>query len=507
MDERPIETYTDEELVVVDVILMEVEAAEQAMEAAYHSVQYTTAYHTTEWDQHQHQHSTNHHHYVGGLAPLGPSLPNVSFSGLSDFDLSEDWDQDHSTFAPLQDASLLKVPAKANRTIERFVSRSALRKIHPDPDVARELCLIFLSNLSSTFHSGRWKRLYSVILRRQVSFTDDSTYVRIVEVLKDGTPKLGSILHVIKDARKGKSYEYALGDAYYGKGIVPYTLKTEHAVNLRNREHYRLYAEASDNPIARNLFRIYSVVRPPLKEEIHAEAKKLISMNFKSKKGKELTYLHRHDKGRWERPEERMFVEDCLDIYEICTGGGFLMPIVTDEKAGGRVVDSFTLMPGWIRNMTTVNGERLVEVDYAALHPNLAVAVYGGNAKYITHRGLAEKAGVDPGAVKKEHLSFFNKRWKDLVKSPVFDFYCETEPELMDAMWRDKHDKGHKSTSRKLFALEVTLMTNVITQLNSEGIFVLYIYDAVMCEPRHKARVVAVMNDAAVEMGIYTTAK
>ena len=202
-----------------------------------------------------------------------------------------------------------------------------------------------------------------------------------------------------------------------------------------------------------------------------------------------------------------MFVEDCVEIYEICTGGGLLMPIVTDEKAGGRVVDSFTLMPGWIRNMTTVDGERLVEVDYTALHPNLAVAVYGGNAKYITHRGIAEKTGVDTGAVKKEHLSFFNKLWKHLVKSPMFDFYCETEPELMDAMYRDKRYNGHKSTSRKLLALEVQLMTNVITQLNSEGIYVLYIYDAVMCEPKHKERVVAVMNSTAVEMGIYTTAK
>lgn len=421
--------------------------------------------------------------------------------------MQEYLEQNFSTLAPLQDASLLKIPSKVNRTIQRYVSRADLKMIHPDIDVARELCLIFLNNLGATFHTGRWKRLYSRILKRQVSFSDDNTYARIIRVLKKGTVKQGPLLQVNDYFQPGMSKQYALPDVYFSKGVESYRLTTEHAIKLRNREHYRLLAEAAENPIARNLLRFYSEIRTPLKSEIHEEAKGLISQGFKSKKGKKLTYLNRHDRARWKDHGQRMFVEDCIDIYEMYTDGGFLLPVVTDAKAGGRVVDSFVLTPGWIRAMITVNGERLVEVDYAALHPNLAATIYGGHAKYITHRDIAEKTGLNLADVKVEHLSFFNKRWDDLRKSPLYDFYTDTEIEMMTELYWDKLMNGHKSTSRKLFALEVQLMTEVITRLNSEGIYVLYIYDSVMCEPRHKDRVVATMNAVAFQMGIHTTAK
>lgn len=505
MEDCHADRYTEDELAVVDAIMNEVMLGEMAIEMAYQENCSTTQAPIQE--QYTTPTSTSTHHYVGGLTCLGTPPSHLSFSGICDSFMAEYLEQNFSTLAPLQDASKLKIPSKVNRAIERYIHRSELKKIHPDHEVARELCLIFLNNLSTTFHCGRWKHLYSVILKRQVSFTSDNTYAAIVRLLSKGTAKHGPILLVQNSYGPGMSKQYALSDAYFSKGIVPYNLKTEYAIKLRNREHYRLHAEAADNPIARNLFRMYSEIKPPMKEEIQAEANTLIANGYRSKKGKLLTRLNGHRKSRWKDHEARMFVEDCVEIYEMYTDGGYLMPVVTDAKAGGRVVDSFTLMPSWIRNMTTVNGQRLVEVDYAALHPNIASSVYGGQSKYITHRGIAEMAGIDPATVKVEHLSLFNKRWDDMQKSTLLGYYMATDMDMMMGIYWDKLENGYKSTPRRLFAREVALMSKVIEELNAEGIYVLYVYDAVLCERKHKDRVITIMNNAAVSMGIHTTAK
>jgi hypothetical protein len=42
----------------------------------------------------------------------------------------------------------------------------------------------------------------------------------------------------------------------------------------------------------------------------------------------------------------------------------------------GRVVDSFMLTPAWIRNEIAIEGKKLTECDYTALHPNRAVKLY-----------------------------------------------------------------------------------------------------------------------------------
>jgi hypothetical protein len=56
-----------------------------------------------------------------------------------------------------------------------------------------------------------------------------------------------------------------------------------------------------------------------------------------------------------------------------------MIPSAGDERNGGRVVYSFTLMLAWIRAQITIDGKKLRECDYTALHPNIAVKLYGGN--------------------------------------------------------------------------------------------------------------------------------
>jgi len=190
-----------------------------------------------------------------------------------------------------------------------------------------------------------------------------------------------------------------------------------------------------------------------------------------------------------------------------------MTPHVSGEKNGGRIVDSFTLMPSWIRNMCTINGQPIVEIDYTALHPNIAMELYGGGSSYITHSEIAEKANIDLKLVKKEHLSFFNKTWDQMMHSPLFTYYWLNEPDMMENIYRDKTNyfffdvNRYKITSRRMFRKEVEIMSDVIKTLNAEGIYVGYVYDALFCHPDQKQRVQEVMNEVILQHGVKTKAK
>jgi hypothetical protein len=184
-----------------------------------------------------------------------------------------------------------------------------------------------------------------------------------------------------------------------------------------------------------------------------------------------------------------------------------MIPSVGDDKSGGRVVDSFTLMPAWIREQITVNGIKLTECDYIALHPNIAIKIYDGKLTYITHQNVAERTGIDVNCIKTEHLSFFNKQWLAMLKSPLFAFYSKHEPDMLSRIYNDKKEHGYKVTSAKMFSVEVSIMTDVINHLNTLGINVLYVYDALLCEEKDKAIVVETMNRIILEHSVYTCVK
>jgi hypothetical protein len=173
------------------------------------------------------------------------------------------------------------------------------------------------------------------------------------------------------------------------------------------------------------------------------------------------------------------------------------------------VVDSFALMPLWIRKLVKINGQPVAEADYSCLHPNIAMSLYGGNSPYLTHEHLAKQLGIDKKIVKIEHLSFFNKRVEQIKRSPLFEYYKKYEPEMVDAIIRAKEESehGHKITCRCLFAKEVEIMTEVVSRLNEEGIFVGYIYDALFFDPVHSEKVVEVMDEVAADLRVYTSVK
>jgi hypothetical protein len=408
----------------------------------------------------------------------------------------------------------IKVPKKVEYAL-RNPLKKLLREIHPNIDVAVELCLLFTTQLTSTYFGIKdntnvegWKALQAKYLRDLLSI-DPPTYKKVRAALEYPL-KNGAILECDHTSEKGrKSYHYRLGDAYVQKGIVTYTLKTVVAQKLLNKRLLKSYKLATENPICKNLIAFYPNICLPSIDQIRKEARRLIKSDYVTKKGKKLKFLNKHSKSYFANPEKYSFVEDAIEIFRYLTSNGLIIPKQGSEESGGRVVDSFTLMPSWIRRLVKIDGKAHVECDYSCLHPNIAIALYGGKQEYLTHGNIELVTGINNAIVKKEHLSFFNKSVWQMKQSPLWEYYQETEPEMIENIIREKQRSNYKYkvTSRRLFENEVKLMSDVIVILNAEGINVGYVYDALFCHPKHAYRVKDVMDEVALKHGIKTTAK
>ena len=411
--------------------------------------------------------------------------------------------------------NVIKIPSKVYVTLKRYTPKRLLKKIHQNIEVAIELCLLFITQLNSTYFdylmdsaNGRWKPLMAKYLREYLN-TSSLTYKYIREALNHPL-KNGAIVECdYQDIRGEKCYYYRLGEAYFGKGLVKYILTTKEAQKIYNNHLFTSYSRSVSNPICRNLIEFYSTITLPTKDEIIAEAKKLVNKGHVTKKGKKLTFLNKHIPSYFKNPEDRSYVEHSIEIFEYLTGNGLMIPEEGSESSGGRVVDSFTLMPSWIRNLVKVDGQSFAECDYSCLHPNIAMSIYGGSKEFIQHKDIASDLGIDVSTVKLEHLSFFNKQVWQMKQSPLYTYYMKEDPMMINKIIQEKYNSPfkHKATSRNLFKKEVEIMTEVINQLNHEGIFVGYVYDALFCNASYAPKVKHVMDATINNLGVKTTAK
>ena len=403
----------------------------------------------------------------------------------------------------------LLIPKKSEYNLRKYVPKGMLRAIDSDVDVAVQKCLVFLSNLCSTYYTDdKWKSLNATILHQQTKSKDNTyIYTRIIDVLKHGTSK-GAFIEV-NDSYLEHEYckKYRLTDIYLKAGLVEYIIKDSGIVLNQNRLFYEQLNQAMVHPICSNLIKMYPKIELPSSKELLVIGKRLAKDGHRTKKDKILTVRNNHSNDYWKDSDNRSFVEDNIKLFEFLTSRGFMIPSVGDDKSGGRVVDSFTLMPAWIREQITVNGIKLTECDYIALHPNIAVKIYKGKLIYLTHQSIAERTSIDIKSIKTEHLSFFNKQWLAMLKSPLFTFYSKHEPDMLSRIYNDKKEHGYKVTSAKMFSVEVAIMTDVIKHLSTIGINVLYVYDALLCEEKDKTIVVETMNRIILEHGVYTCVK
>lgn len=402
------------------------------------------------------------------------------------------------------------IPKKAESNLRKYISKSLLKAIDPNIDIAVEKCLVILSNLASTYYTpeNRWKHLSSTILHNQTKTSNGNfIYQKIIDLLKIGTKK-GGIIEVDEVYKvKVHSKKYRLTESYIKSGLKEYIIKDAGIIQIRNKMYFEQLSDAVKNPICLNLINIYPKIDLPSVEELLIVGKKLVKENYHTKKCKQLTIRNKHNDNYWKDYDNRSFVEDNIKLFEFLTNRGFMIPSAGDEKSGGRVVDSFTLMPAWIREQITIDGKKLSECDYTALHPNIAIKLYNGKQSYISHSKVAETLCMDLKQIKVEHLSFFNKRWTGMKKSPLFDYYLKAEKVMLKNIHDDKKSNGYKITSMKMFKAEVKIMTEVIRELNSIGIHVLYVYDALLCEEQNKKIVIQTMNQTILKHGVKTHVK
>lgn len=401
------------------------------------------------------------------------------------------------------------IPKKAAYTLGKYASKTKLKEIDPNIEVAVEKCLVVLSNLASTHYTDeRWKALSAEILHEQTK-TNDNTFIykKIVTLLQEGTSN-GPLVEVDDNYGIGvKCKKYRIADRYFDAGLTEYQIQDKGIVQRRNKLFYQQLSNALENPICANLVKVYPKIELPTSEELLVIGKRLAKEGYTTRKGKILTVRNRHKNHYWTDAEKRSFVEDNIRLFEFLTSRGFMIPTAGDQRSGGRVVDSFTLMPAWIREQITIDGKTLSECDYTALHPNIAVKLYGGSQSYITHQNVAEMAAIGLKEVKTEHLAFFNRKWNQMVQSPLFAFYSKHENQMLEKIFRDKKDNGYKVTSMRMFKAEVGVMTDVIRHLSSKGIYVLYVYDALVCEMKDVQDVIQTMNRTILEHGIKTHVK
>jgi len=432
---------------------------------------------------------------------------------------AENLDQIYATY-PLffQNSTTINIPQNIKRHIERKIPKSYLNKLDKNKKYAVEKCLLFISNLTSTiFFDDKWKSLSSKILDEQFKKGKDNTfnYTCIVEALQYKSNTTDSIIQTKKNKLGNDTYQegitcksYSFTDTFYNNNLVKYTITNPEIIAKRNKFIYGQIAKATDNIIATNLLKLYPRIDLPTESELKAEANRLIKENYRTKKGKLLTKLNNHSKNYFKDASQRSFVEENIKAFKFYTDISFMIPTIGDSKSGGRVVDSFTLMPSWIRKLIKIDGEPIVEADYKALHPNIAMSIYGGSKKYLTHDFVANESNIPKNEVKLEHLSFFNKSVRDMKFSKIYNYYQSSEPEMLKTIEQEKwnSDKKHKITSMRMFAKEVEIMTECIRRLNAIGIYVGYVYDALFCKKSDKEIVKKIMNEVVVELGVYTIA-
>jgi len=412
----------------------------------------------------------------------------------------------------IKGSDIILIPRKAERVLNEFISIKDLLEVNRDLLVAREQCLMFLSMIA-THHitsSQEYRYLSKDFLLKSIMGNNSSKskgrLIKLIEILEKGTELKGPIIVVDNSYSAGiRARGYKLSSVYQDKGLKNYTLTTAKAISVNKKCYYEKLDSIKNNPIVRNLLKVYDQITLPSEEILVREAKRLIGIGYKTKKGKILKFRNKKSREK-DDTETFSYVEANIDLFKALTSSGYMIPIVGDEKSGGRVVDSFILMPSWIRGMCRIKGKKIKEADYTCLHPNIAISIYEGGKKYINHQDVADELGFAKQIVKKEHLSFFNKNLWQMRTSQLWQYYQTHEPELMRNIINEKAVLGYKSTSRKLFSIEVAIMTAVIQELNEQGIYVVYVYDALFCSPADIEVVKIVMNSTILRFNVYTRA-
>ncbi|GIQ57966.1 hypothetical protein Flavo103_11020 [Flavobacterium collinsii] len=412
----------------------------------------------------------------------------------------------------LADVNVLTVPKRSVRLLSTKKIEKRLLEISSDKLLAVEYCLVFLSNLVHVQFTGnneKWKSLSSKVLREQIPGSE-GTYKKVIEFLLEPIFSFSPLIEVKLNNRETETYEvgtrskqYRLSNLFLNNKVEVYKISNSYHKKRRLDIYRAKIIESKNNLIVSNLLAIYPKLTLPVENEILVEAKRLVKIKYRNGKGKKLTILNGRKKTDLV-DQKRIYLEDSLKLFKYLTENGFKYPSISGERSGGRVYDSINMMPRFIRSLIKIDNEETIDVDFRCLHPNLAVKLYGGTTRYITHELIKDKLEMELYIVKEEHLSFFNKKTQQMRQSVLYSYYETNEPTMLKNIISDKNKNSYKITSQKMFDLEVKIMTECIRRLNKIGIDVLYVFDALLVKCSNQKAVENTMNQVVSEMGIYT---
>ncbi|MES2864415.1 MAG: NUMOD1 domain-containing DNA-binding protein [Bacteroidota bacterium] len=411
----------------------------------------------------------------------------------------------NTNYYEINSISRIRVPIGSKVHLERKIPKKLLSEVNKNQEKAVELCLLMLSIVANKNLNHSWVRLSSKRLMK-IRYN----YKSIIEVLKYTNGNFQPLIVVKSNDFDRESYKsgeetkkYSLSECYKGNKLFDYEIKNKAIVNpylkLLNQELHKNI----ENAIINNILKLYPRLTYPTNQQIKNEAKRLIKLGFVSKKGKKLIF--RKDLKNSLDKSNFMIVEDCINRFNsIISNPEILEP--SNLKAGGRVTYKLNLINSWIRSLIKIDNEETVELDFKALHPNIAIKLYGGKTMFITHDIVAEKLNIVVKKVKKQHLSYFNEQIYAMKNRLIHQFYSKNEPEFVENIINDKRINGYRITSRKMFEYEVKIMSEVIRILNSKGVYMIYIYDALACRKSDLKLVKKTMEEVVLKFGVYTTA-
>lgn len=403
-----------------------------------------------------------------------------------------------STFPEYDAETSIIIPKKVKRLLDKKLTKDKWSKFASNKAVSIEKLLIFISLLPTAIvrKERLFKAIHSDVIQDCMRRNNSNTYMvkSAVQILQE----LG-ILEVESHYVEGEYPRgYRLTIEYFESNIVEYKLKCEEAIySLRMTKTKIVEQTKVENPIVQNLLNLYPKVQYPSDEVIHDFAQKLIREGY-SKNRRKLAYI-----GKNKRDIKKfMYVNEHLKRFHF-----LILTEKSPTPSDARIYDRFSMMPSWIRKLVKIDGENVVECDFKCLHPNLAIKIYKGNQKFITHQVLAESLNKSVEEVKEQHLIYFNCHFNQMKNNLVHPFYTENEPQMVMNIFIDKKESKpyfYRIVSKKLFRLETELMSRIVEKLNSMGILVIYVYDALYCKESDQEVVKTIMNKIALEMEIYT---
>lgn len=412
-------------------------------------------------------------------------------------------------YTPLveKESDVIKIPSKVEAKL-KYITKTELKTIHSDEQTAKELILVILSNFKETYILSKqndatepvkagFKVLNATVLKQQVRLSSKSSpYAKILKLLiKYGVIEKGRNYSV-----GNRSNEYRLTDRYFGKGIVSYEFKSK-VLRARNRKMVEdNLRKVLTSEIAYNELKNRERLTFPTNEEALEYLKGLAKKGVTNKRGKKLVHLNKRSKEAFQA-DNSVYIEDYVLILSYLRE--MVIPIVTGADGGGRVITSFNFMPSLLRPLIKFDGEELKEKDYMTLHPNIIQFIHGGsNKNAITHDKVAAYLNIERHIAKIEHLSFFNKKWELMYESPLYKYYIDNEPKMMQNLFESKKENGYKSTSRDCFLFETELMRANIKEAKKEYINVVYCFDAIYTTEGSEERLGEIMNKQAELFGI-----